>query len=60
MQLAPGKLTVVVYKIRDTNAEQCRIETGIQARNALALDDLANRIDSGRLRLFRLYLRACG
>lgn len=41
--------TVVVDKVGDADAEQGRLEAGIQARHALALDDALRGVEGGGL-----------
>lgn len=52
--------TVVVYEVGDADAEQRRLETGVETANTLALDDTLGGIERRRLRPLRLDLGASG
>jgi hypothetical protein len=41
-----GRGTVVVYKVRNTNAEERRVETGVESCDAFALYDASRSIES--------------
>ncbi len=55
-----GSRTVVVNEIRDSDAEQCAIEAGIEASYSFSLDYASDRVVGGRLSSSRFDLSASG
>jgi hypothetical protein len=51
---------VVVDKVGDADAEEGRVNTGVETRDTLAGDDVANSLAELALGLLRLDLSACG
>lgn len=53
-------IPVVVDKVGDADAEEGRVNTGVETRDTLAGDDVANSLAELALGLLRLDLSACG
>lgn len=50
--------TIVVHKVGNTNAENGTLETGVEPRYALTLDDTTCRVENRGICAFRLDLGA--